>query len=83
MGRISIFIYGILAYFIAFIAQVWFIIYLTNWDIVGKNIYHSQESPTLNAILINILLVLLFGLQHSLMREVGLKRAYLNIYQKL
>jgi len=66
MKKYLILTYGVLAYISALIFQFWFILYLTDFDFIS-NINNPQTSSTIYAISIDILLVLLFGLQHSLM----------------
>jgi len=65
VNKILIFIYGLLAYLIALIGQILFILYLTKLDI--RNIYLAQEGSLIYSIFIDTLLVLLFALQHSIM----------------
>jgi len=72
--KVIIFIYGVLSYIVGLIGQTWFILYLTKWNIISKNIYSHQETTLIYAILINIFLVLLFGIQHSIMARQWFKK---------
>ena len=67
MSKITLFIYGLFAYVVALIGQVGFILYLGEFEFMPRTIYSPQSQSLVDALLINILLVLLFGLQHSLM----------------
>ena len=67
MHKISIFIYGIIAYVVGLIGQVWFILYLGEWEFMPEHISDAQSSSWFLAVLVNIVLVLVFALQHSVM----------------
>ncbi len=74
MQRITIFIYGVLAYIVGLVGQIWLIVYISNWELLQIDINSPQNIPLFKAINIDILLVLLFGLQHSLMARDWFKR---------
>ena len=42
MSKILVFIYGIVAYVVALIGQVWFILYLGEWEFMAETINSSQ-----------------------------------------
>ena len=67
MKKTVILFYGIFAYIIALIGQVWFILYLGYWEFISETIYDSQQLSLVLATAVNLGLVLLFGLQHSIM----------------
>jgi len=67
-----VFIYSILAYIIGLLGQVWFILYLGEWDVV-QTIHQPQQSSTGFAVLVNVILVLIFALQHSVMARKWFK----------
>ena len=73
MNKLIIFFYGITAYVVALVGQIWFILYLTQWDIIEETIYTTQKLSTVTAIEINILLITLFGVQHSMMARSWFK----------
>jgi protein-S-isoprenylcysteine O-methyltransferase Ste14 len=62
-----ILLYGIFAYLVALYGQIWFIFYIGDWDFMQHTINDPQRMPTLAAIAVDAALVLLFGLQHSVM----------------
>jgi protein-S-isoprenylcysteine O-methyltransferase Ste14 len=74
MSKIILFTYGILTYSIALIGQLWFILYLGEWEFMDSTVNSAQKVSTDNAILIDVLLTLLFGLQHSLMARTWFKK---------
>jgi len=74
MKNILIFLFGVFSYLVALVGQIWFILYLSNLDTVGNTIYAPQHTSLYNAILINTFLVLLFGLQHSVMARGWFKK---------
>jgi len=61
-----VFLYSIFAYIVGLIGQIWFILYLGDWEFI-TNIHRHQNSLTIYAILVDTLLVLVFALQHSVM----------------
>ena len=68
----AVFIYSIFAYIVGLVGQVWFILYLGDWDFL-KTIHAPQQTSTPLAILVDVLLVLLFALQHSVMARQWFK----------
>lgn len=74
MSRSIIFIYGIFAYTLALIAQMWFILYIGEWEFMPSTINTQYPVPLMSALLINLALVLLFSLQHSLMARTLFKK---------
>jgi protein-S-isoprenylcysteine O-methyltransferase Ste14 len=81
MKKIIILIYGILAYFIFLIAFLYAIGFVNNlW--VPKSIDSGVEIDTLNALLINIGLLSVFALQHSVMARPAFKKWWYNVIGK-
>ncbi|MFH0710195.1 MAG: hypothetical protein V2A75_08315 [Pseudomonadota bacterium] len=74
MSRSIIFIYGIFAYTLALIAQMWFIFYIGEWKFMPTTINSYHPVPLVTALSINLALVLLFSLQHSLMARSLFKK---------
>ena len=66
MGRISGFIYGIISYLISFLALLYIIGFVGNL-IVPKSIDSGTQGPIALSLLINLLLLSLFAVQHSVM----------------
>lgn len=67
MNKFIIFIYGIVAYSIALIAQVWFILYIGEWEFMETAINTQYPVAFISAFSINLILVSIFALQHSVM----------------
>ncbi len=78
LRRWSIFIYGIFAYLFALGIQIWFILYLGEWEFMPSTIYSPQNLPTWQALTVDIILVVLFGLQHTGMARAWFKRRLLR-----
>jgi len=74
MQKIFYLIYGVLAYVLALIGQLWFILYLGEWSFIPRSISDIQTESTLYALFVNLFLVLLFGLQHTLMARAWFKQ---------
>jgi len=72
--RWLLFLYGIFAYVVGPVGQIWLILYISDWNIISKNINIPQELSSTSALLIDIGLIVLFGLQHSGMARRGFKR---------
>ena len=51
----AVFIYSIFAYIVGLVGQVWFILYLGDWDFL-KTIHAPQQTSTPLAILVDVLL---------------------------
>ncbi|MDD4856135.1 MAG: hypothetical protein PHQ22_08475 [Sulfuricurvum sp.] len=74
MNKSIIFIYGIFSYIIGLVAQVWFIFYLGEWEFMSTTINSQHPVPLSTALIINLALVLIFGLQHSVMARSLFKK---------
>ena len=69
----KVFIFGVFAYIFALIGQLAFTFYVGGFSVFGRSINDTQTMPTLEAIAINIVLAILFGIQHSVMARSWLK----------
>ena len=76
--RGMILLYGIVSYLIALGAQIWFILYLGDWEFMSRTIYAPQQLPVWQAVMVDIVLVILFGLQHTGMARAWFKRYLLR-----
>jgi len=78
MKRLSIFIYGALCYAATLVTFAYTFLFLGNLGL--PRTLDSEGSATLpGALLIDVALVVLFGLQHSLMARPGFKRRWTRI----
>jgi len=78
LGRITAFIYSLVCYVVSLITFAYLFCFLGNFW-VSKSIDSGPQSPFLQALAINALLVGLFGLQHSVMARPGFKAAWTRI----
>ena len=74
MKNIAIFIYGILAYIFSFATLLWFLLYIGSWDFLPYHIDSGEPQELMTAISVNLLLVILFSLQHSIMARDSFKK---------
>jgi protein-S-isoprenylcysteine O-methyltransferase Ste14 len=71
--NIAIFIYGVFSYIFAFSTLVWFLLYIGGWDFLPYHIDSKESNSLIYAIFINLILVILFALQHSIMARKSFK----------
>ncbi len=73
MGRIISFLYGVLAHLGFLVVFLYLIGFLGNF-VVPKSIDSGQAGPVAQAMLINVILIAIFGIQHSVMARPGFKQ---------
>jgi protein-S-isoprenylcysteine O-methyltransferase Ste14 len=78
MGRSLAFLYGVVAYGIFFLTFLYLIGFVGNL-LVPKSIETGPTTATAAALLINLALIALFGVQHSVMARPGFKARWSRI----
>jgi len=73
MGRLAVFVYGIVSYLIFFGTFVYLIGFGANL-VVPKSIDSGETGPVAQAVLVNVILLGLFALQHTVMARQSFKR---------
>ena len=81
MSRILAFIYGVVCYLISLIAFLYTIGFVGNL-IVPKTLDSNLDGPLIKGLLIDILLICLFAIQHSLMARQSFKKWWTKIIPK-
>jgi protein-S-isoprenylcysteine O-methyltransferase Ste14 len=79
MSRFLILVYGIVSYIIGLGGLVLFILYVGGWDFLPFHIDSASPGSLGVAILINLALMALFAVQHTVMARGGFKRALTKI----
>jgi protein-S-isoprenylcysteine O-methyltransferase Ste14 len=79
MSRAATLLFAIFAYAVFFATFLYLICFVGNFPIAPVSVDRGPDSPVAVAIVIDLILISLFGLQHSVMARQGFKRAWTRI----
>ena len=79
MARGIYLLFGVVAYFVFFATFIYLIAFVGNLPWVPRTVDRGPVADLAPAIAINLALIAVFGLQHSLMARQGFKRAWTRI----
>ena len=82
MSKAASLLFAATAYVIFFSTFLYLIAFVGNLPFVPVTVDRGPETPLAAAVLINVALIALFGLQHSIMARQGFKRAWTRIVPK-
>src|SRR6476646_7147246 len=72
-------LFAIICYAIFFATFLYLIVFVGDFSFSGRTVDVGPEAPPLTAALINVALIALFGLQHSVMARPGFKAKWTKI----
>jgi protein-S-isoprenylcysteine O-methyltransferase Ste14 len=76
MSRAATLLFAIIAYAVFFATFLYLICFVGNFPVAGLTVDHGPESPVAVAVIVDVVLIALFGIQHSVMARQGFKRAW-------
>lgn len=79
MSRFPVLIYGLFSYAVGLGGLVWFALFIGGWDFLPRHIDSGSAGPLGTALLINVGLLALFVVQHSVMARLTFKKRWTKI----
>ncbi len=79
MSKILILIYGVFSYAVGMAGLTFFILFVGGWDFMPIHVDAGTPGPFRPAIAINLGLILLFGVQHSVMARPAFKKIWTSV----
>ena len=79
MSRAATLLFAIAAYAVFFATFLYLICFVGNFPIAPLTVDRGPDSPVAVAVVIDLVLIALFGLQHSVMARHGFKRAWTRV----
>ena len=71
--------FALVAYAIFFATFLYLIAFVANWSLAPVTVDRGPPAPVVTAIVVDLLLIALFGIQHSVMARQGFKKAWTRI----
>ena len=82
MSALLILVYGVVSYLIGMVGLFYFMAYMGGWEFLPLHIDSGVPGPFGQAVAINIAIILLWGIQHTVMARPTFKRAWTKIIPK-
>lgn len=83
MKRAIALLYGILCYLIFFVTFLWMILFLGDFEtLVPTTVNGGASGPLLQALIVDLALIALFGIQHTVMARKSFKKWWTNLVSK-
>src|ERR671912_1908975 len=79
MSRAATLLFALFAYAVFFATFLYLICFVGNLPFAGLTVDRGPEAPVATAVVIDVLLIALFGIQHSVMARQGFKRAWTRV----
>jgi protein-S-isoprenylcysteine O-methyltransferase Ste14 len=79
MSRTATLLFALFAYAVFFATFLYLICFVGNFPFAALTVDRGPEAPVAAAIAIDVVLIALFGIQHSVMARQGFKRAWTRI----
>ena len=79
MSRAATLVFAIFAYAVFFSTFLYLICFVGDLPFAGTTVDRGPDAPVAAALVINLVLIALFGVQHSVMARQGFKRAWTRI----
>ena len=79
MSKAATLLYALIAYAIFFATFLYLIAFVGDLPLVPHSVDRGPDVPVAVALIVNVMLIALFGLQHSVMARQGFKRAWTRI----
>ena len=79
MSRAATLLFALFAYAVFFATFLYLICFVGNLPFAGVTVDRGPEAPVGTAVAINVVLIALFGIQHSVMARQGFKRAWTRV----
>jgi len=76
MSRAATFLFAILCYAIFFATFLYLIVFAGDFTFVSRTVDNGPPAPTATAVVVDVALIAMFGLQHSIMARQSFKRAW-------